>query len=63
MYLEKPSNCPNFVRPDDTKIKVEGWAVSNDNKASLRVFLDNNCRKAKKSLKLGISAVRTERIY
>ena len=39
---DNPGNQSVFVRPDDTKFEVKGWAVSNDENAVLRILLDGN---------------------
>ncbi len=40
MNLENPMYNQSFTRPSQNKIKVEGWAVSNDSAATVRILLD-----------------------
>lgn len=42
MYIENPTYNQNFTRPDDTKLTLRGWAVSEDSNADLKVFIDGN---------------------
>ena len=42
IYLEKPTNAQTFTRPDITKVQLQGWAVSNDSNATIRILLDGN---------------------
>lgn len=42
MYIENPTINKSFTRPDDTKLKIEGWAVSNDAQAILQILIDGN---------------------
>ena len=40
MYIEKPTVNQNYIKPDETTVNLVGWAVSDDSKASLQVFID-----------------------
>ena len=42
MYIENPTSNRTYTRPDNTKVTVEGWAVSSDSNAGLQVFIDGN---------------------
>ena len=40
--IDYPTQNKNFIKPDDTKINVQGWAVANDTNANLQIFIDGN---------------------
>ena len=42
LNIEKPIMNQNYIRPDNTKISVEGWAVSGDLNAGLQILIDGN---------------------
>lgn len=42
MNIEKPTVNQKYIRPDDTKISIEGWAVSGDLNSGLQIFIDGN---------------------
>ncbi len=52
MYIDFPNAQDIFVKPDDNKIEISGWAVSNDAQAMVRVLLDRkvlgNCSRSKR---------------
>lgn len=52
MYIDFPNRQDIFVKPDDDKIEISGWAVSNDAQATVRVLLDRrvlgNCNRSKR---------------
>ena len=40
--LDSPRNGETFIKPNANRITIEGWAVSNDTGASVRVLVDGN---------------------
>ena len=42
VYIEKPITNQKYIRPDETKISVEGWAVSGDLNSGLQILIDGN---------------------
>ena len=40
MYIDVPVLNQTYIKPDNTKITISGWAVSDDSKAILQVFVD-----------------------
>lgn len=40
IYLETPTQMAEFVKQEVNNIKIEGWAVSTDKEATIRVILD-----------------------
>ena len=40
MYIDVPSANQIYIKPDKTKITASGWAVSDDSKSTLQVFVD-----------------------
>lgn len=40
MYIDSPSNNATYQLPDTKKIKIDGWAVSNDKNAYIFVIVD-----------------------
>lgn len=40
MYIDVPALNQTYIKPDNTKITASGWAVSDDSKATLQVFVD-----------------------
>ncbi len=40
MYIDTPSNNQVCVLPDVEKLKIQGWAVSNDAQAALRLYVN-----------------------
>ena len=42
MYIDAPTYNKTYTRSDETQIKVEGWAVSNDSQAKVRLLVDGN---------------------
>ena len=38
--IDRPTHNQTIIRPDETKLSIGGWAVSNDEKATVRVLLD-----------------------
>ena len=43
MFIDAPVLNQLYRLPDTEQIKLQGWAVSNDAKASIRVYVDNQC--------------------
>ena len=41
-WIDNPTLNKNYVKPNDTKINLQGWAVANDTKAKLQIFIDGN---------------------
>ena len=53
MYVEKPQQSTEFIKQDVHSIEVQGWAVSGDQDARIRILLDgivleNNCSRVKR---------------
>ena len=42
MYIEKPLANQNYIKPDETKLTLVGWAVANDTNAKLQILIDGN---------------------
>ena len=39
-YIDNPVYNTIFIRPDDSKIEVSGWSVSNDSKEKIKILVD-----------------------
>ena len=42
MHIEKPVVNQKYIKPDETKLTLSGWAVANDTNAKIQIFLDGN---------------------
>ena len=42
MYIDSPNTQDIFIKPDDDKIEISGWAVSNDEQATIEISVDGN---------------------